>query len=89
MFKLKFNSYVLIGNPNRLKFVALYNFLWYLVNSSLLGPDLIVLERLIVFSVSVVKVKCVFSVSFSVTLIGGVVFLLFAITALFFDPNEK
>jgi len=27
--------------------------------------------------------------SFSVTLIGGVVFLLFAITALFFDPNAE
>jgi len=27
--------------------------------------------------------------SFSVTLIGGGVFLLFAITALFFDPNAE
>jgi len=31
----------------------------------------------------------VYFLSFSVTLIGGGVFLLFAVTALFFDPNAE
>jgi hypothetical protein len=59
-----------------------------LIAISLSGPNHTV-YRHHVLSVSLFKFKCDFSIFLPVTLIGGVVFLLFAITALFFDPNAE
>jgi hypothetical protein len=56
-------------------------------------PSYILLTTL--FSNKMLWARCVsltlsmYFLSFSVTLIGGVVFLLFSITALFFDPNAE